>query len=610
MDDMIFGRRYRVTERIGSGGMAEVYKAVDETLGRTVAVKVMHAHYATDPEFATRFRQEAASAANLQHPSIVNIYDFGVENDTPYIVMEYVRGTDLKTVLRQRGPLDPTDVAKYGAQVCSALAVAHGYGIVHRDIKPHNIVLMPDGKSVKVMDFGIARAVDSDSTQTGSVLGTAQYVSPEQAQGRPLNGQSDLYSLGVVLYELSTGRLPFDGDTPVAVALKHVNEPVVPPRRVNPSVPASLETVIMKAMEKELTRRYRTADEMRADLEKAAAGQAVGAPVRADETSVMPAVAAAAPQAARAAEARRAPEKRGSNPWLWVGLVLILIALGAGGAWAFNFFGNANITVPNVVGLPAAQAKTMIVDQGLKVGLVDTKPDDSVKAGNVISTSPAPGTPVSKGQAVDVVVSSGPPMVTVPSVLGLAENSAVDTLTAAGFSVDPSRTRAYSTKFKLGMVMAQDPTAGQVLQKGSTIKLTISLGVEMTTVPDVTTKTESAAKAALVKAGFVVSTVHKPNSNVTAGVVYDQNPAGGTAPKGSTVTIYVSTGPEKVTVPPLKDLTQAEAVQKLTELGLQNNVQTISDPDPTHTGKVQQQDPAAGTKVNKGATVTIWVATL
>ena len=249
MEELVFGRRYRVTEKIGTGGMADVYKAVDEVLGRTVAVKVMHARYASDPAFAARFRQEAQAAANLVSPNIVNMYDWGADGDTYYIVMEYVRGSDLKSIILDKGALPSKKVADIGAQVAAALSVAHGYDIVHRDIKPHNIMVQPDG-SVKVMDFGIARAGNSTMTQTGSVLGTAHYVSPEQAQGKELSGSSDLYSLGVVLYECVTGTLPFDADTPVAVALKQVNEQPLPPSAVNNTIDPGLEAIIVKAMQK------------------------------------------------------------------------------------------------------------------------------------------------------------------------------------------------------------------------------------------------------------------------------------------------------------------------------------------------------------------------
>jgi eukaryotic-like serine/threonine-protein kinase len=306
VEELVFGRRYRVIEKVGSGGMAEVYKAVDEVLGRTVAVKVLHPRYAADPSFVARFRQEAQAAANLSHPGIVNIYDWGRDDETYYIVMEYVHGTDLKVLVGQQGALDPMKAAQYASQVCAALAVAHGYDIIHRDIKPHNIVLAPDG-TVKVMDFGIARAGNTTMTQTGSVLGTAHYVSPEQAQGRPLGPGSDLYSLGIVLYELTTGQLPFDADTPVAVALKQVNEEPVPPRQINPDIPPALEAVIMRALQKDPATRYSSAEEMRTDLKRVLAGGSVDAPAAVaaggmDETSVMPAVGRGRCRVARAAD--------------------------------------------------------------------------------------------------------------------------------------------------------------------------------------------------------------------------------------------------------------------------------------------------------------------
>ncbi len=306
MEELVFGRRYRVTEKIGTGGMADVYKAVDETLGRTVAVKVMHARYASDPAFASRFRQEAQAAANLQSPNIVNMYDWGADGDTYYIVMEYVRGSDLKSIILEKGALPSKKVADIGAQVASALSVAHGYDIIHRDIKPHNIMVQPDG-SVKVMDFGIARAGNSTMTQTGSVLGTAHYVSPEQAQGKELTGASDLYSLGVVLYECVTGTLPFDADTPVAVALKQVNEQPLPPSARNSHIDPGLEAIIVKAMQKRAADRYSSPDEMRQDLRRVVSGEpvhaasaaagamvaggaAAAAAARMDATSVLPSV--------------------------------------------------------------------------------------------------------------------------------------------------------------------------------------------------------------------------------------------------------------------------------------------------------------------------------
>jgi beta-lactam-binding protein with PASTA domain len=604
VEDMVFGRRYRVTERIGTGGMADVYKAVDETLGRTVAVKVLHQRLADDPDFVQRFRHEASAAANLSHPGIVNIYDYGVESGTYYIVMELIRGTDLKAVVKQRGPIDPLKVADYGAQAAAALSVAHGYGIIHRDIKPQNIVLTPD-ETIKVMDFGIARAVDSDSTQTGSVLGTAQYVSPEQAQGRKLGPESDLYSLGVVLYELATGKPPFEGDTPVSVALKHVNEEPVPPRQINPAIPPALEAVIVKAMQKDPTRRYRSAEEMREDLLRVAAGRAVAAQPRVEDTTVMQPV-----QATRRTQPSGASARRRISPWVWVGVIALIVLLGLGGAWGMGAFSSAP-TVPDTQGLTLDAAKAKIIAAGLTVGNVDSRADATVPKDQVVSTDPTAGVAVKRGQTVDIVVSSGPELVTVPNVIGSAEATAIITLQQAGFAVDPMITREYNSKYPAGEVFKTSPGHDVQVAKGSKIQLWVSNGAEMMVVTSVAGKTQSDATAALENDGFKVRVSTRTDGTVAKGTVISQKPSGGTqAAKGSTVTIYVSAGPAQVKVPNLTGLTQAEAVAKIQALGLVEAVQTVSDADPTHTGLVQDQDPTPKSNVNKGSTVTIWVAQL
>jgi len=597
--DMMFGNRYRATEKIGSGGMADVYKAMDEVLGRTVALKVMHAHYAEDATFVQRFRHEAQSAANLSHPNIVNIYDWGQQDaSTYYIVMEYVRGTDLKTLIQQRGPADAAKAADYAAQVCAALTVAHGYGIIHRDIKSHNLVLTPDG-TVKVMDFGIARAVDTAMTQTGSVLGTAQYVSPEQAQGRELTPASDLYSLGVVLYEMTTGRLPFEGDTPVSVALKHVNEDAVPPRQVNPNIPPAIEAIIMRAMDKDLARRYVSADQMREDLLRAAQGRPVAATPRVDDTTVMPAVE----RTERLADVRRTPiPQRRTSPWVWVGVVALLLAIGFGIAFASGLIGGSG-RVPDVRGLSVADAKTAIEAAGLKVGNVDTKPDDTLPAGQVVSTDPAIGTSAPKGQVIDITVSGGPALVKVPAVVGLTEDEAIAALQQQGFEVALPITRTYNAKYDPGIVFEQIPLANGKAPKGSKVTITVSQGAEMVPVPYVVDKKKADAIAELQKAGFKVTPKDQPSPTVEKGFVIDQKPAGGgTAPRGSEITIFVSTGPEMVTVPDVSTMTVKDAKAKLVSLGF---VPDVITPGATDLSTITDQLPTANTKAVKGSTVTL-----
>jgi beta-lactam-binding protein with PASTA domain len=608
VEERVFGSRYRATEKIGSGGMADVFKAVDEVLGRTVAIKVLHPQYAADANFVARFRQEAQAAANLSNPHIVNIYDWGKEGeDTYYIVMEYVRGTDLKELVQQRGPADPIKAAEYGMQVCSALSVAHGYDIIHRDIKPHNIVLTPDG-TIKVMDFGIARAGNTTMTQTGSVLGTAQYISPEQAQGRPLGPASDLYSLGCVLYEITTGHLPFTGDTPVAVALKQVNEQPVPPRQLNGNIPPALEAVILKAMEKDPAKRYHSADEMKGDLDRVVSGRAVAAAApRIDDTYVMPAIVSDESAPRRGSAAGSSGRGR-ISPWVWALLVVALLAAALGTAWALGMF-TSSITVPDVAGMTPKDATTALTALGLKVGNTDQKPNDTVPAGQVVSTTPAAGARVDKDTAVDLLVSTGVAKVAVPNVVGMTESDAVGAIQQAGFKVTFPLTRAPSDKVAAGMVFAQDPVGSAQVPVGTAVTLSISTGVQQLTIPDVKKQSQSDATAALKKAGFSVTVSSKPNSTVTKGTVYDQSPAaGGQAAKGSAVTIMVSSGPEMVTVPDVTGQTQADATTALAALGLLVSDQSAGPTaDPTKLGKVANTDPNAGTSVPKGSTVKIFV---
>ena len=633
MKDVVFGTRYRATERIGVGGMAEVYKAVDEVLGRTVAVKVMHPRYASDPTFVARFKQEAQSAANLSSPNIVNIYDWGAQDDTYYIAMEYVRGTDLKSVLEERGPIPIDKAADYGSQVCRALSVAHGYGIIHRDIKPQNLILTPDG-TVKVTDFGIARAGNTNMTQTGSVLGTAYYLSPEQAQGRPLGPPSDLYSLGVVLYELTTGTLPFVGDTPVATALKQVNEPPAPPRKLNGAVTPAMEAVILKAMAKNPAERYQTADEMRSDLERVASGLPVAARAGGfvaagaagaaagptavaamDSTTVMGRVPSD-PPASPARTARPGgkrpgiPVKRGISPWVWVIGIVAAVAILGGIAWAAGgvglLFGPALVEVPNVVGKSAPSAEIALSAEGLSAGVLTTATSDSVPTGSVVSQNPPPGTQARKGSKVALVISTGVAVAVVPDLSGMTEADALRAIQDQGFTIGPIARKASST-IAANKVVAQIPASGTTAKKGSIVSFAVSTGKPMSAVPDVVGNSESTALSKVEGAGFTVDTVHQFSDSVTSGQVISTNPPGGTqAVSGSTVTIAVSKGPQSFPIPGnVIGKTEAAATTQLKGLGL--IVIASTSPSSTTPGQVISTDPVPGTIVKSGSTVKIIV---
>ncbi len=602
MEELVFGRRYRVTEKIGSGGMAEVYQAVDDVLGRTVAVKVLHPRYASDPNFVARFRQEAQAAANLSHPTIVNIYDWGRDDETYFIVMEFVRGTDLKKLIEQRGAIDPMKAAEYASQVCAALGVAHGYDIIHRDIKPHNIVLTPDG-AIKVMDFGIARAGNSTMTQTGSVLGTAHYVSPEQAQGRTLGPPSDLYSLGVTLYEMVTGRVPFDADTPVAVALKQVNEEPVPPRQINPAIPEPLERVIMRALQKDPALRYASAEEMRADLRRVISGGEVAAPVAAvpaaaaDATSVMPAVGGAGGPRVRPVPGRR-------KIWPWVVGVIAALLIGLGIAWAMGAFDTTpKVAVPDLIGMTLEEAADELESVELTVGPIQERHSSEYEEGQIIDHSPEAGMEVPEGTEVMLTISLGIEELEVPDLIGMPESDAIRTVRDAGFEIDIQR--EFNTNVADGQVFRQDPEAGTMALPDDVITIVVSRGTQLVRVPDVVGNTRDQATATLRDAGFQVNVTDDFSETVQQGRVISQSPESGVSiDAGSTVTIRVSKGPDTIQVPDVIDLTEAQARRELQDAGLQVEVSYQEDPRDTI---VLTQNPIPNATARRGDTVRIMV---
>lgn len=567
----VFNNRYQITERIGIGGMAEVYRAQDNVLGRLVAVKVMLPQYAADPNFTQRFKQEAAAAANLQSPYIVNVYDWGQDEGTYYIVMEFVRGSDLKTAILERGAINQRKVAEIGSQVCQALSVAHGLDIIHRDIKPQNIMVQPDG-NVKVMDFGIARAKNSVMTQTSSVLGTAHYISPEQAQGKDLTATSDIYSLGIVLYESATGRLPFDGPDAVSVAMKQVNDLPVPPREINPDIDPALEAIIMKAIAKNPEERFATAKDMRLALNDYLAGRPVnlgegftsaetvvmGGVVPpmgvADGTAVMPAmggVNAASPTSAqRSYNANNTGGKKNNKKTIAI-VIGIIAALAVVGGIAFALMSGGGddkdkVAVPSVVGKTVDEATAAIEEAGFELGKVEESFDDNVEAGQVISQDPKGDSKQAKGTKINLSVSKGTKAITVPDLSGKTADEAKKELTANGLK-SASGEAEYSDTVEEGHVISQNPAAGTEVAKDSTVTYILSKGSAGIDVPNVVGQREGAAVTTLNNAGFYVNTDYMESDTVEAGLVISQDPSSGKLKEGDAVNIVVSTGKKSQT---------------------------------------------------------------
>lgn len=627
----VFNNRYQLTERIGIGGMAEVYRAQDRVLGRLVAVKVMLPQYASDPEFTQRFRQEAAAAANLQSPYIVNVYDWGQDEGIHYMVMEYVRGSDLKTAITQRGAINQRKVAEIGAQVCKALSVAHNQDIIHRDIKPQNIMVQPDG-NVKVMDFGIARAKNSMKQQTSAVLGTAHYISPEQAQGKELTPASDIYSLGVVLYEAATGKLPFDGPDSVSVAMKQVSDAPVPPREVNPDLDPNLEAIILRALEKDPAARFATVNDMKHALNDYLAGRPVSLdddathvmsngtfvpPISnaAGATSVMQPLASdgspvsGAPSVMRAVnEEEQAKHKKRRNAVI-VAIIAAVALLVAAIAFALSGM-NGSSMVPDVTGQTAQQAEATLKSAGYTIGTTTEVYDDSTDEGRVVSTDPPAGTTVEKGSAINLNISKGKGQVEVPDLNGMNADQAKQALTKAGLTASQG-TAVASDEVAKDKVATQDPAAGTKVEKGSTVTFSLSSGPESVSVPDITGMSEKEAQAALSNAGLTGSlSDRKASDKVAEGDIISQSPsAGKKVSKGSKVSYVISTGPSVVTVavPNLTGMTKDGAKSALTEKGLVLGDVTEKSSDKPK-GTVIEQSTDSGTKVEKGSKVNIVIS--
>jgi beta-lactam-binding protein with PASTA domain/tRNA A-37 threonylcarbamoyl transferase component Bud32 len=609
----VFTNRYEIQREIAQGGMAEVYLARDRLLERNVALKALFPEFAREPSFVERFRREAQAAANLNHPNIVGIYDWGQDTGTYFIVMEAVEGRALRDLIRSEGPLDPNQAADIAAEIAAGLAFAHRNGVVHRDVKPGNVLITPSG-DVKVTDFGIARAGTTDGlTQTGSVMGTATYFSPEQAQGLPVDGRSDVYSLGVVLYEMVTGVAPFTGDSPVAVAYKHVREAPVPPSQRNPAVPEALEAIILTAMAKDPDHRYQSADDMRADLQRFRRGRPLAAaPVTAivdeyDDAERTVVASAAAPDRTRVAPpVAYAPRRRGGTV---AAILVVLLLVGIVGAIIWFTSGQNDTTevavVPGVVGLDEESARTILVDAGFEVEIEDRVANEERPAGEVLAQDPEEGEELELGGTVRLTVSAGAGTVTIPPLTGRSVFEATTLLTEAGLEVDqvPEENEFVDE----GLVLRTEPAEGTEVERGSTVRVFFSSGAPLVPVPDVLNQDEQTAFETLQRAGFVVQTQSEAHDTVPAGSVIRTEPGPNTQwQRGDTVIMVVSSGPATVEVPRVIGATQEEAIALLRASGFE--VQVIEAPSTApNDGIVIAQDPAGFTRVSPGATVQITV---
>jgi serine/threonine-protein kinase len=629
----IIDGRYRVLHRLGAGGMADVYLAQDEQLDREVALKLLHRRFAEDPGFVERFRREAQAAASLQHPNVVSVFDRGSFEGTYYIAMEYLEGRTLKRLIREEAPLEPGRAIDLTEQMLKAARFAHRRGVIHRDLKPHNVIV-DDNDHIKVTDFGIARAGASDMTETGSIMGTAQYLSPEQAQGHAVSAPSDLYSIGIVLYEMLTGRVPFDGESPVSIALKHVSEAPVPPSQINPDIPPALEQVVMWSLNKDPADRPADADEFIMALEQvreslaAPPGEAT-ASMRAisaggamiptggyPPTSVMPSEAAGAYHGAVGVayngdrvdryddDDRNDKRGGGATIWPWI-VVLLLLLIAGGGVAAFLLTRPKKALVPTVVNLQLNQAQNRIQAAGFTANPFPETSNRPVD--QVIAQSPLGDSRVKEGTSITLTYSTGPGNTSVPTIAGDTTAAARAQLRSNGLKVSRITTTS-STNVAQGQVISSSPGAGSSVPNGSSVSLVVSSGLS---VPNVVGDSLGDAQAALsnfTSQGTQVNTTFQTTTTTTPDTVVQQSPqANQPLPKGGAITLTVSKAPTTVKMPRVVGETPTEAAAQLGADGLTVNPVDKITHNLSMVGLVVKQDPTSLSIVKKGTIVTIWI---
>ena len=616
--------RYELGETLGYGGMSEVHRGRDVRLGRDVAIKVLRADLARDPQFQLRFRREAQNAAALNHPAIVAVYDTGETRTEygplPYIVMEFVEGRTLRDIVKTEGPLPTRRAMEIMADVCAALDFSHRNGIIHRDVKPANVMITRTG-AVKVMDFGIARALadGQNMTQTAAVIGTAQYLSPEQARGEAVDARSDVYATGCVLFELLTAQPPFTGDSPVAVAYQHVREDPRAPSAVNPRINRVLDSIVLRAMSKNPANRYQSAADMRADLVRVLAGQRPSAPQVMTDDERTTIIGATGPThmipGRHRPEAMIDDDDRGTRKGVIAAIALLAVGLVVLGALLLaNVFGSTptdTIAVPDVVGQQRAPAEGAVIAAGLraKVVEVESSVDD---VGKVVSTDPTSGAQVEQGATVTLNVGTGPGQVAVPDLAGKTIQEATALLQQAGLMLAATQDEEVVDDEKLvGKIIGQEPAAGAQAAPNTPVRVKIGIAPEKVNVIDVVGQSKNTAKSNLEAVGLVVNVVEVDSVEAKDRVLSQDPKAGTKLNKGATVTINVSKG-NQIAMPDLDGLSVQQAQNKLQQLGWTGlfDQSQVSTGDPNEVNKIVNQEPAPGQPLSKDQTVKIQVAKL
>ncbi|HKS46639.1 MAG TPA: Stk1 family PASTA domain-containing Ser/Thr kinase [Amycolatopsis sp.] len=633
----LLSNRYELGETLGYGGMSEVHHGTDIRLGREVAVKILRADLARDPQFQERFRREAQNAAALNHPAIVAVYDTGEAQTEygplPYIVMEYVKGRTLRDIVKTEGPLSEKRAMEVMADVCAALDFSHRHAIVHRDVKPANIMITDQG-AVKVMDFGIARAMhdgQASMTQTAAVIGTAQYLSPEQARGEGVDARSDVYAAGCVLYELLTGEPPFTGDSPVAVAYQHVREDPKAPSTVNPAVSPALDAIVLKALAKGPANRYQSAAEMRSDMVRVLSGQRPSAPMvmTADErTQVLngggpPGHAADYDDYGGPYADEESPKKSRKRKVLTAVLVSVVgVGLVAFVAWLAGAFETKQATaqIPRVKDMTAIEAENQLRNAGFTpvketvecIGSFDNQPtcNNPDQVNKALRTNPGEGTTAAQGTKVTLYVGVQPGNVAVPDLSGLSQDEAAQRLKDVKLNLNPVVQQVDDDNpNNYGKVLRQNPAPNAQVQRGGQVTITIAKTKNLVQIVDHTGEQFASASAALAAQGLTVKKTSQA-SDQPEGQVVKQTPNGGAVPEGSTVTLIVSDGTQqKITMPNLVGLTQNDALAQLRAAGWDGDVdyQTTRVADPRQVGIVQSTSPTANTQITKNQNITLFL---